>query len=447
MRRILTESYALVKLGLPVALAHVFQVGLQVVDTIMAGQYGAKDLAGISLAGSLTMPLMILMIGTVNATTPIVAQLAGAGRFAEAGFKVRQGMWVGLGMVMLIIAIIINLAPVLGWFAVPRDIAGITTSYLSFVIWGYPAWAMFLLLRTTAEGLGHTRPPMYIALASLIINIPLNYAFIFGKFGAPELGGAGCGVATAIVMWFQLTAMLLLVSAGKFRQLALFSGQFSPDITSIREYLTVGLPIGLKIFGPVGVFASSPLFIARYGELPVAAGSIGGNVTTLAFMVPIGFATAATIRIGQAVGREDSAGASLTSFCSIATSMMIALIIGVLMFIYRYEIAGLYTSDKDLLAMTASLLIWVAFYQFADATQEPAVGSLRGFKDTQAAMWYSIGAYWLLALPLGTLLAYGYLTSEPMTVFGYWTMFIVAESIVALLAGRRLMRILSKGKV
>lgn len=419
---------------------------MQVVDTVMAGHYSATDLAGISLASSLIMPLMILMIGTITATTPIVAQLFGAQKLKDVGVSVRQAFWLALLMVIPIIIILANLSPVLGLFDVPDHVAVISLGYLNIIILGYPAWAMFLVLRTTCEGLGQTKPPMYITVFALLCNIPLNYMFIFGKFGAPEMGGVGCAVATVIVMWVQLGAILVVIAQHRYREVQILKGSWRPEWKLIGEHLRIGLPIGLKIFGPVGVFAISPLFIARFGEIPVAAGTIGGNITTLAFLVPIGFATAATIRVGQAVGEGDLSHAKSTGETAVIGSMVGALFIGIGMYVFREPLAALYTNDPALIEMTAALLALVAVYQFSDAAQEPAVGALRGYKDTAAAMWFSICSYWLLALPIGTLLAYGYVTEEPMTVFGYWLAFILAETIVAILANWRLRIFATRGE-
>lgn len=425
------EMGALLRLGAPIMLAQVFQIGMQVVDTVMAGRYAPTDLAGIALASSVVMPLHVLTMGILHAVTPIVAQLHGAGREAAIGAVVRQGMWLAAGLSVLIMLVLAQGGWVLQWFDVAPPAAAVATGYMRAILWGSPGLALFLVLSRTCEGLGNTRPPMIIAGVLLAANVPLDYAFIYGKFGAPELGGVGCGVATAMLRWLQCAAILLVITRPFYAHIRLFRGGWRPDLTEIRHVTRIGVPIGLKIFGVVSLFALATLLIARFGENAVATGAVGGNVTTLIFMIPTGLGMAATIRVGHAVGAKDHAHAVTVGRTAITLSIGYGTIMAGTLILCRAWIAALYTQAPELVASIAKLLLIVAAYQFMDCTQEAVLGTLRGYKDTRIPMVYGLCGYWLVGFPVALGCGYGWFGFRPLSVYGFWMGFAAGEAFVA----------------
>jgi MATE family multidrug resistance protein len=432
-----TEVSALLKLGTPIAIAQTLQIGMQVIDTVMVGRFAAADLAGIALAASLIMPFMVMLTGVLHAVTPITAQLFGAGAVQQVGASVRQGVWLAVLVSTLLMLIVANIDVVLPWFGVTPDVAQTARGYMHAVLWGYPAAALFLLLRKTFEGLGRTRPAMVIAALMLLLNIPLNYAFIYGEFGAPRLGGIGAGVATAIVMWLQFLLILLVTQRPTYRAARLWRGSWRIDHAQIVELARVGIPIGLKTFGAVGVFALVTLLVAPFGAASVAAGSIGGNIATVIFMVPNGLGMAATIRIGHAIGAGQpelarDAGSSAVILCTIYAVCVTAALIA-----FRIDLAMLYSHSPQVVALTAHLLIFVAIYQLMDSIQEPAVGALRGYKDTRVPMVIALSGYWLVGLPIAAVFGYGWFTPDTKGVHGFWIGLAAGELYVAILMNLR----------
>ncbi len=436
-----SELWALLRLGTPIAMAQALQVGMQVVDTVMTGRYAPTDLAGIALGGSLIMPLHVLTMGILHALTPIVAQLHGAGRDAEIGAVVRQGVWLALGVSLTMMLIVANAGRALPLFGVTPAAATVATGYLRALLWGYPGLALFLVFRMTCEGLGNTRPPMIIAGVLLLANVPLNYAFIYGKFGAPELGGVGVGVATAIIRWLQFTLILFVITRPVYARTRIFARDWRPDVAEFRRFARIGIPIGLKIFGVVSLFALCTLLLAPFGELAVAAGNIGGNVTTLIFMVAGGLGMAATIRVGHAVGAKDYAQARVTGQTAVMLAVGYAAMMALALVVFRGAIASLYTQSPDLITMIAKLLLVVAVYQFVDCTQEAALGALRGYKDTRVPMLYGLAGYWVVGFPVALGLGYGWFLPEPWSVYGFWMGFAAAEAFVAVTLNVRRIRL------
>ena len=212
------EARALLSLGLPMMATQFCIMAMGFIDTAMAGHYDAVDLAGVAMGGNVLWPVFMLMTGLSMALTPIVAQLRGAGRVGESGAVARQGMWIALIASVLTVVIVVEAEPLYRWAGVDQQVTRVAMGYLRAVAWGVPASMVYVALRHVAEGLGHTRPPMLIAVAALPVNAALNYVLIFGKLGFPELGGVGCGWATAAVFWTEPLLMLFVVTRPYFRE-------------------------------------------------------------------------------------------------------------------------------------------------------------------------------------------------------------------------------------
>jgi MATE family multidrug resistance protein len=408
-------------------------------DTAMAGNYGAADLAGVAMAGNLMWPFFMLTTGMTMALTPIVAQLRGAGSVHAAGERIRQGLWVVLPSSIFMILILWNSRFIFEASGIDPQVTRIASGYLQAVSFGMPPVLLYMALRQVSEGLGHTLPPMWIAGAIIPLNALLNYAFIFGVWGFPELGGIGAGWATAIVFWVELIAMLLVSRQRWFRATTAFSRFSPPDFTEIGKLLRIGIPIGLTFFIEMTIFSLVGFLIGRIGVTELAAHSIAGNLNWMTFVLPSALGAAAGIRVGFHVGAGDSTAARFSAVTAWRFAFVYALIAGVLLFLGRNLLVGVYTDDMDVQLTAATLLIFIAIYQLADDTQAVAAGTLRGYKDTSMPMVIGMVGYWLIALPLGVVLAEGLTGAAPLGVFGYWAGLTVGLGLVAIALGLRLL--------
>ena len=217
------EALALLRLGAPIVATQVFVMGTGFSDVVMSGHYSTVDLAGVALGGAVLWPVFMFMTGLTMAVTPMVSQLVGARRTAESGGIIWQGAWLALFAALATMAIIRNAAPIFTLMGVEPDAAQVAVEYLQAVSWGMPPAMIYIALRQGSEGLGHTVPPMAIAAFALALNVPLNYLLIFGALGFPELGGVGCGWATAAVMWCELGMMALVTRRPYFRAAQIFA--------------------------------------------------------------------------------------------------------------------------------------------------------------------------------------------------------------------------------
>lgn len=425
------EFRRLVQLALPLMGTQLAQMGMGVMDTIMAGHISPQDLAGVALAGAVLWPTMLLMMGTLQAVTPGVAQLSGAGRMTEVGELIRQALWIALVAALVVCAVITHCEPYYQLVGVDPAAMAISIPYLQATAWGVPALMGYFTLRFLAEGMGYTKPAMIIAISALVLKLPLNYIFMYGEFGMPAMGGVGCGVSSAIVMWYSLFAIILFVLGRRFAKTGWMKKFSRPDGKVIRELLYVGLPIGVTLFLEIGVFTLITALLGRLGSEMVASHTIAMSLAGVTFMFPLAIGIASTIRIGFNVGAENFPAARQTALAAMLCSLVTGTLAAIAVLFLREGIAQLYTNDQVVFALAVKLMVFVAFFQVFDHCQAVAVGALRGYKDTRLPLWIVIGCYWCIGLPLACTLGFGWLY-EPMGIYGFWTGLIVGLGLVSI---------------
>ncbi|WP_028239418.1 MATE family efflux transporter [Stutzerimonas azotifigens] len=440
-RRVGNELRALFILALPIMIAQLAHTAMGFVDTLMAGRVSPEDLAAVALGNSIWVPTFLLMTGVLLATTPKVAQKHGAGETAQIGPLVRQALWLGLGIGTLCALLLWNAAPVMRWMQVDPALVEPSMAYLRAVACGFPPIALYQVLRCFSDGLGHTRPSMVLGLLGLLLNIPLNYVFIYGKLGLPAMGGVGCGWATALVMLAMLLGMLYWVRrAPCYQPSGLFSHFEAPRWDEIRRLLAVGVPIGVAVFAEASIFSVIALLIGGLGATVVAGHQIALNFTSLIFMIPLSLAMAITVRVGQALGRGAPRDARFVAGVGMIMALLYACFSASGMLLLREDIARIYTPDPAVIAIAANLFFYAALFQFSDVVQVTAAGALRGYQDTRMTMIFTLFAYWGIGLPIGYALGLSDWLGEPSGPSGLWQGLIAGLSCAAVLLGIRLAR-------
>jgi len=413
------ETKTLWRLALPLIGAQLAQMGMGVTDVVMAGHYSSTDLAGVALGGSLFWPIILLLMGLVLAVTPTVSQLHGAQKISDIGEVIRQGLWLALIAGLVAVLLLNSIGPIYSWMSVDASASAISIPYLRMCSFGVPALMCFFCLRYLADGMGFTRPALYISITALALKIPLNYALIYGKFGLPELGGVGCGVAQAIIMWFQLSLILIVVTRKRFDPTG-WRNRFSrPRWAYIRPLLVIGIPIGTTIFAEMGLFAVTTLLLGRFGAEVVASHNIAMNINGVLFMPALALGMAATIRVGYRVGSQEAMGARTTAAIAIATTTVVAVVGSIAIFFLRTDMVAAYTNDPNVADLSSVLLLFVVVFLVFDAIQATAAGTLRGYKDTRVPMFIALFSYWGVGLPIECILGFGWI-GEPMGVYGFW---------------------------
>ncbi|MGR5285469.1 MATE family efflux transporter [Vibrio maritimus] len=444
LNRFTRESGALMNLSVPIILTQLATQAMGFVDTTMAGQVSAADLAAIALGASLWIPVLLLLRGVIMALTPVVAFHRGARDFDSISIEFFQMVWLALTSSALLIAYLVSAKPILEWIGVASEIIPIASDYAYALAFGVPGIALFYTLNGFCEGMNNTKAPMIISVIGLLVNIPVNYVLIYGKFGFPELGAVGCGWATSLVYWL-MSALLYSYIRGHhhFKTIIRFS-DVKPRLAEIFNLLKLGLPIGMNIAVCGSIFAVIALLIGRIGAENVAAAQIALNISSMTYVIPMSISFGITIRVGHALGAKDDAGAVERSKIGIVVAAMLSLCSVAMFLLFPDWIIRLYTTDPAVSATAATLLVFTAMYQFSDALQTSANGALRGYKDTKVPMILAIASYWGLALPLGVVLGLTDHIVPAMGEKGFWVGILSGLTVAALLMLLRLRTVIKR---
>lgn len=439
LHRYRTEASHLIKLATPVLIASIAQTGMGFVDTIMAGGVSPTDMAAVAIATSVWLPSILFGIGLLLALIPIIAQLNGSGRRDKIPFELQQGIALALIVSIPIIIVLLQTQWILGWMDVEPLMAEKANGYMYAVMLAVPAFLLFQTLRSFTDGMSLTKPAMIIGFLGLLLNIPLNWIFVYGKFGAPALGGVGCGVATTIVYWAMFGLMLLYVlTSGRIKYIGLFNQFHKPNVKALKRLFGLGFPIAAAMFFEVTLFAIVALMIAPLGALTVASHQVAMNFSSLVFMLPLSIGSAVSIRVGHKLGERNVEGAKIASHVGIIVGFAMAITTAVLTVLFREEIALLYTNDPQVIAMAGGLMLLAAIYQCTDSIQVIAAGALRGYKDMKAIFNRTFIAYWVFGLPTGYVLGLTDWVTKPLGATGFWIGIIIGLTCAAVMLSIRL---------
>ena len=434
-----TQGKALLRLGGPLMVNNLAVAGMQFADAVMAGSLGARELAAVAVGGSFWFLGFSLSLGILMAISPIVARHFGAGNFDRIGRYTRQGIY--LSVIMGVPIILIGqfaAAPLLEKFGIDPDFRDLTVGYVSAITWGAPGIFIFLALRFTTEGVGHTRPIMFTSILGLTCNVFLNYVLMFGHFGAPAMGAVGCGYASAISMWIVMAALggyMLLNS--HYRPFHIFSRLAPLRLSAFKEIISLGFPIAVTITAEAGLFSAVSILMGTRGTEITAAHQIAISFASTTFMVPLALSAATTIMVGQLIGAGKFQEARASGAVGIMLCAGFMTLSAMFLLVFRDAVVGLYTDDVAVTGIAISLLLMAALFQIADGVQIGAAGALRGYKDTGVPMAINIVAFWVLAFPLAYLAAVTY-EAPPNYV---WAGFVVGLGVAAILLTWRFNRL------
>ena len=422
------EMKKIIPLALPVVISNLTQVGMSCVDTIVAGQASSLDMAAVALGSSVFIPIQLFASGILMVLGPIIANLRGRGNKSRVGYVMNNGLWMVAMLSVLAIAALLGAHALLPWFAGGKDLLmpSIAGNYVFAVMGGIPAALFFVAFKSLNEGTNMTRPAMFVGIASLLLNIPANYIFVFGLYGMPRMGGAGCGIATMIVFWFQALAMFLIVykhpAHRRYRnQLMSFR---PPALEMIKRVLKLGLPVGMSWFCEVMLFSGAALILAPLGTIAVASHQVAANVSSLLFMIPLSVGLAASIRIAYHLGKKNVQGVNSAMWSSYTLVLAIMVCTSSFIFVFNEDIVKLYNEEPMIVATASTLLLLALVYQLPDCLQVVSVGILRGFRDTAAVSLITFVSYWIVGFPICFILARKDWIVPAMGPRGVWIGFI-----------------------
>ena len=397
---------ALLRLAGPLVLIQVGTMLMGVVDTIMVGQVSPAALAAVALGNMYFFSISIFGMGVLFALDPIISQALGA----RDELAVRRGLQRGLVLALLlsvpISLLLLTVRAVLELVNQPPDVIPEAAGYVyrnALSVWPFYA---FVVARQTLQAHHRVLPIGLTIVAANLLNVVLNYAWIFGHFGFPALGVFGSAWATVASRWFMAALLLAL----GWRTLKPYLVSLAPDVFAARpigRMLKLGLPIGGQMVLEGTTFNGMALLMGWLGVIQVAAHQIALNLASLAFMVPLGVSSAAAVIVGHAVGRGDAAGVRRATFASLTVGAGFMLCTGVLFVSAPGPLAQLYTQDAAVLALAALLLPLAGVFQVFDGLQVVAIGLLRGLGDTRMPLIVNIIGFWCVGIPVSLWLGFG----------------------------------------
>lgn len=409
----LREAKLSLKLALPLVGAQLAQIAIGTTDVLMMGWLGPQPLAAGALANNLLFPIILFGLGLISATAPLFAQSLGARRFREIRPALQQGLWVGLILGALGGFVLWHGGTLLLWLGQSPNHAALAQSYLHYALWGLLPAFWLVALRGFLAAHGRPRALFVVMTFGVLLNALGNYALMFGHFGFPALGLVGAGITTALVNSFMFLALALFVLRDRrFRRYRLWFGAWILRLHLLLEIHRIGLPIAFSILAETTLFASAAFLMGLVGTVELAGHAIALQCLAIAFMVPLGFSQAATVRVGFAAGAGDRAGVIRSGWVALGAGALFAVVPVFCFTVLPMTLGDLFLDlslpeSLPVLAMVVTLLHIAALFQIFDGVMVIAAGALRGLKDTKIPMWLSLLGFWVVGFGSSVGLGFG----------------------------------------
>lgn len=397
------ELAGLLRLAVPVAGVQIGIMAMGVVDTVMVGRVSPTDLAAIALGNIYFFASVVFGMGVILSLDPLVSQAAGAGDTVGLARSVQRGLFLAACLSLVAAGLLAPAAPVLRLLRQPVDVIPVAAGYAHASIPGVFAFLAFLALRQTLQALHAMRPIVLTILGANILNVFLNWVFIFGNLGVEAMGAVGSGWASSISRW----AMALGLTAIAWKELRPYLRPRRPDAfrgKPLLRMIRLGAPIGIQLQLEFGAFMVVGIMMGWLGTVAMAGHQVALNLASLAFMAPLGIAQASAVMVGRAIGREDPPGARRAAGGGILLAAGFMTLTAGLFLTLPELLARIYTNEVAVIALAASLIPVAGVFQVMDGLQVVEAGVLRGIGDTHSPMIINLLGFWLLGLPVSVFL-------------------------------------------
>lgn len=391
-------------------------------DMIIAGRYSRECLAAIGLAISICNPIMISLLGFQFSISPLLAQKRGNGE------KIEDYFWT-IMLYSLLISIVSCVLTYLSMYLVPwlnygKELEAIIVDYLLITSFSAFGLCFYQGVKEFYQSEEKTTAANVIALVAVGINLFLNYSFVFGKYGMPELKEIGLAWASFSVR--GIMALLLFLPTYK-----LWKTSKKINWAFMKEMFRLGGPISLTLFFEIMAFCSVTLFVGKFAEIQTAANNLALNIGSLAFMIPLSISAAVGVKVGHAFGEKNYGTVFTYSQVSLMAAICSSVAMGSFFYLFPDMVASLYTDDLLVLDWAKKLLFWVACFQLFDGTQITIAGILRGLSITKAASYAVFFGYWIIGIPFGYYLAF----YQSLEAQGFWIGLVVSLAAVSIMLG------------
>jgi MATE family multidrug resistance protein len=397
-----TELVETLRLAWPIALTQLGQVAMMTSDLALLGRLGDHVVAAAALGHTVCFAVFVLGMGLVSAVAPLAAQAFGARDPRMVRRALRVGLWAATLLGIPLSLVQLYGEEILIALGQTEEAASLAARYLYGLAWCLiPAW-WFIALRGFMGAVNRPEPGLWITLVAIPVNAALAYALIYGEFGLPRLDLLGAGIATTIVnIGMCVAAIWVCYALRPFRKFQVMGRFWRPDWPLFRELTVVGAPISGTFLLEYGIFAAAGLMMGWISTTALAAHQIALQIASIMFMVPFGISMAATVRVGHAVGRRDSAGTRSAGFVAIWLGIgfmfaMTILVIATRDMLPVVFLGSITSENSQTAALAATLLVVGASFFICDGLQSIAAGVLRGLNDTRVPLLFSFICFWAI---------------------------------------------------
>ncbi len=391
----------MLRMAAPLALAELGWMAMGFVDMLMVGKLGAVSLGASSLGNMVMYPIAMCGVGILLGMDTLVAQAHGAEDHKESRRALVNGVWLGLALSPPVALAVLAAIPVLRAAGANPAVLAPLVPYLKALLWGLPGLMLYSSFRHYLQSVNVVHPVMFAIVSANLVNWGGNWLLIYGHWGLPAMGLSGSGLSTSISRFYMAAVLLVTIVWHERRNgNLLLSISWLPELARVQRLIALGLPAAGQILFEGAVFGIVTALAARLDAVSLAAHGIAVQVIATTYMVPLGISSAAAVRVGQATGRQDRAGASAAGWTALFFSAGFMSVAGVALWVAPRQIAGLFIRDAAVVAVATGLLRIAALMELFDGLQVVATGALRGLGDTRSAMLAHLTGYWILGLPV-----------------------------------------------
>ena len=401
-------------LSFPIMVSQLGHITVGVVDSLMIGNVSIPQLAAVSLSSSIFGFILLFCIGLSYGITPLISSSSEDKNYVSKTFY--NGLYLNLVFAVSLAIITIILKSYLENFGQDKDVLGFTYSYLDIICVSLIPLILFQTFKQFIEGLGHTKPAMYISIFCNIINIFLNAVLIFGLFGFPRLEIIGAGYATLVSRVIMFILIFLYCIFNKRFNRFIFSFQSSINFKSLKDIFNIGFTSGLQYIFEVGAFSVATIMIGSIGATHLAAHQIALNLASISYMIASGIGSAAMISLGYHYGKGDVSEIRKSGFSNFILVLIIMSISAFVFIAFRNVLPTFYVESPEVIGMASMLLIIAGFFQISDGIQAVGLGILRGIRDTKIPTFITFISYWVISIPICYFLG----ISLDFGVYGIW---------------------------
>lgn len=407
-------------LAFPIVLSQIGQVSVSLIDNMMVGHVGTSELAAAAFANSIFMIGMVFGMGITFGLTPLVGKAFGTSDLKKILMWLKNGVFSHMVIAAVLSLIMFSIYLCLPFMGQEEEVLKLAQPYYLLLCASYVPFMLFFCFKQFFEGLGNTKMAMQITLTANVVNVIVNYLFIFGKFGFPEMGLNGAGIGTLVSrIIMPIMFSLYVLNNARFKRYFILAHLQVVKLQRVKALLKIGVPIGLQMIVEVSAFAIGAVMMGWLGEVALAAHQVALGLATFTYMIALGVSQANTIRVSHQMGIKDYLSMRRAAYASTHLVLAFMTVTAFVFILFRNALPWLFTVDTEVIRISAGLLIVAAVFQVFDGLQVIMLSTLRGMADVTKPMFIAFFAYLIIGIPTSYVFAFSLNVGPQGIWFGY----------------------------